>query len=219
MGKRIKLLLALVLVVPVFTFGIVAANENDDTSNTAAEQTTKDPDTTAAGIKERLEKKKAELKTKLAAAEQQRIKTKCKTAQGVVKTLGTRVKGTETSRAAVHKNSVDRLTKLAEKLKSKGVDTAQLESQIATLQTKVDTFKTDMTNYKQAVSDLASVDCTTDPAAFKAALENARSLREKLSKDVADVRAYINETIKPTLKTIRAQLEATNSDNKQEGTQ
>jgi hypothetical protein len=49
-------------------------------------------------------------------------------------------------------------------------------------------------------------DCTADPTGFKASLESARTAREQLAKSAADIRAYIQQTIKPTLVEIRAQV-------------
>ena len=52
------------------------------------------------------------------------------------------------------------------------------------------------------------MDCASDPTSFKASLEKARSLREQVTKDAQEIKSYVNDTIKPTLKEIRAALEA-----------
>jgi len=221
MGKRIKLIIAAVMLMPLLVVGVAAAEGNSSTNSgsnnpTKDQSTSQEPDTTVEGIKKRLEETKTELKTSLSTAEQEHIKGKCKIAQGVVKNVEGRVKEAETNRGNVHKNTVEGLTKLSAKLKAKGVDTTALDAEIAVLTTKVNTFKTDLATYKQSISDLKSVDCTTNPAEFKAALDKSRANREKLAKDIADIRSYVTNTIKPTLKTIRDNLATTE---KKEGSQ
>lgn len=214
MKNRIKITIAaaLCLPLPAFVPVVVHAQEPDNTT-TISNGSTIDK----TGLKERLAKHKAELKTKLGAAEESRLKLKCKTGQVSVKNLSGRIKGLETSRDNVYTNLVNRLTKAAEKLKGRGLDTATLESQIATLQTKIETFKTDLAAYKQTVSDLGEMDCVSDPAGFKASLEAARSARLKLAADSAAIKTFVKEDIKPTLVTLRTQLGTV--EDKQESTE
>lgn len=222
MKTRIRLFISLFLAVPALTLSTTAlvSAENGSSSSgsgstttttTKTEDSTSD-DTVKADDKkllERLAERKTELKTKLTTAEQTRLKEKCKPAQtGNVSSLYGRIKGIETSRSEVYKNLTNRLTSLTEKLKAKNVDTTKLEAEIATLKTKIATFEADLAKYKQAVLDLKSMDCATDPTAFKASLEKARTLREQVNKDAQEIKTYVNDTIKPTLKEIRAALEA-----------
>ena len=217
--KRIRLLISLFLAVPALTIGTTAlvSAETGSSSNSGSTTTTKTEDTSSTDsvkpddklLLQRLSERKAELKTKLTTAEQTRLKDKCKPAQtGGVSSLYGRIKGIETSRSEVYKNLTDRLTSLDEKLKAKNVDTTKLEAEIATLKTKIATFESDLAKYKQAVLDLKSMDCASDPTSFKASLEKARSLREQVNKDAQEIKTYVNDTIKPTLKEIRATLEA-----------
>ncbi len=206
MKKLISFGLVIILTAFTLSVGVVYAVEDGDDSTTTAQS-----ETTVEALKslaERISKRKAELKTKLTNAEKTRLQSKCKAAQGLVSSVSGRIKGIETSRTEVHKNIINRLTKLSEKLKNKGVDTTELDADIAVLQTKIDTFKTDLTTYKQAVSDLAEMDCTTDPDGFKASLEAARTARATVHQDSKDIRSYVQDTIKPLLKSIRAQLES-----------
>lgn len=196
-----------------FVSGAIVFAHAGETHTTVAQQetTTRPPDNTtdpAKALQERLEKRKAELKIRLSAAEKTKIQTKCKASQGVVSSVKGRVKGIETSRSQVYANITTRLTDLSEKLKNKGVDTAGLDAAIAELKKKIETFNTDFSVYKQAVSDLADMDCNIDPDGFKASLQISRTAQETASKDAKEVRAHVNDTIKPLLKTIRTALEA-----------
>lgn len=191
---------------------------NSGSSTPSSSDTTASPTTTsttpktetgddAKSILDRVTQRKTELKTKLTALETTRIKTKCKASQGNLSSEKGRIKGIETSRSEVYTNLLNRLNDLSDKLKVKGIDTTSFNADIATLKTKIDTFNTDLTAYKQAVSDLAGMDCATDPAGFKASLDAARASLKKVTDDAAAVRSYLTDTIKPLLKTIRGTLE------------
>ncbi len=160
---------------------------------------------------QRLEKRKAELNIRqLPNAEKLRLQQKCKASQGSLSALKGRITGINTSRANVYQALNNRLAKLVERLKSAGADTAGLETEITELSTKIETFSTDLEAYKLAVSDLASMECAADPVAFKASLEAARAARTKVASDANDIKKFVNDTIKPTIKELRAQLEKPN---------
>lgn len=188
----------------------VAAVESDQsqagpvTPSQAASQPAK-PQTT---LKERLEKRKAELKTQLTAAQQQRVKTRCKPAQAAIKVLDQKVNANVPNRIRAYEELSNHLPKLITKLKAKGVDVTTLEQQQETLKAKVAAYKADADTYKQALADLNEIDCAADTTGFKASLESVRTLREKLSASMADITKYVKETIKPALQQIRTQLEA-----------
>lgn len=217
MKSRNKLFMAALLAAPLFLLGNVSAHQTGSehehgaagtaqvaqNANTNGRQLT---DEEKKALQERLTKRKAELKVRLTNAEKQRLQARCKNANGPISSLSGRIKGIETSRTQVYENLVDRLTKLSTKLQDRNLDTTEFDAEIAELQEKITTFQTDLTAYKEAVSDLGSMDCAADVEAFKASLEAARSAREKLKMDVVGIKAYVNDTIKPTLKSIRDQI-------------
>lgn len=160
-----------------------------------------------AGLQQRLEKRKTEFNIKqVTNVEKLRIQQKCKASQGNLSSLKGRITGIDTSRENVYRALNERLTKLAERLKTAGADTTELQTEIDALNTKIEVFKADLVTYKSAVSDLAVMDCAADPVAFKASLEAARAARTKVAADASDIKKYVNDTIKPTLKQIRTQL-------------
>jgi hypothetical protein len=206
MKQQLKLMAGIALALPVFTFGIVAAESTPTTTNddTTTQTTTEDK----TELNDRITKRKAALKIKLTNLEKARLKLKCvAAAKGPVKRLSGRINGLETSRNEVYTNLVNRLTKLSDQIKTKNLDTTTLDEQITTLKGKIDNFKTDLETYKTAVSDLSNMDCASDPDGFKASLEDARAARAKLATDSSDIKTYLNETIKPTLVALRNQLE------------
>ncbi len=198
-------LLLLSLLVPLLIVGVARANEaSNASSDSTSSSTTTTPSTT---LEDRVKSHEDAIKVKLTAADEARMKLRCKAAQGVVSSVTGRVKGIETSRNQVYGNVVDQLTTLSAKLKAKNVDTTELNNEITTLKTKVTTYKTDLTTYKQAITDLSAINCTSDPTAFKATLEAARTSLLKVGTDIKDIRTYITGTIKPTLTKIHDQLE------------
>lgn len=202
--------LSILMILSFFTPAVALAEE------TTTNQTTTKPTLSAEeqkALQERMAKRKADLKTRLAASEKTRIQAKCIAAQTPLSTVKGHVVSMEKSRVNVYAGVLDKFTSLSEKLKNKGVDTTEFDADIATLKTKVDTLNTDMAAYKQAVSDLVAMDCKTDPEGFKASLETARASLLKLKTDSEAIKAYVKDTIKPLLATIRSQLETDKTTN------
>ena len=212
--KTRNIMFGALLIAPLFIFGTVSAHGTPtehaaEKAQTRVAQTTEEATLSAeekkAKLQERIAKRKTELKVRITAAEKQRLQTRCKNSTGKFNSLDGRIKGIETSRAQVYDNLVDRLTKLSTKLQERNVDTTELDAEIAQLQEKITTFQTDLAAYKQAVADLKDLgaDCATDAEGFKASLEAARSALQKVKLDAADIKTFVNDTIKPTLKSIR----------------
>lgn len=158
---------------------------------------------------DRLKARIARLNIKLTAAEASKLKTKCVAAQGIVKTQEIKVNSGITARSKAYDELLDHLDKLITKLKSANVATTDLEAERTALKTKIDTFKKDLTTYKVALSDVQAQGCLADPTAFKAALEDARTARKTVADDAAGIRSYVNDTVKPTLKTLKASIDKT----------
>lgn len=214
MRRYSKPYLIAALVAPFLVVSVAAAAVTPQTASPKVAATTTVPtaEPTATGpedkaLLQRLEQRKARLKTKITALEQQKIQLKCKPAQGLLRSLSGRIKGIETSRAEVYGNLLDRLTKMSTQLKAGNVGTSSLDTEITELQAKITTFNTDMASYKLTVSDLSVMDCAKDPTAFRATLELARAAHDTANKDSADIRNYVTATIKPTLVELRKQLD------------
>lgn len=212
LGAATVLALPLIATATVFAENTASSTTTNTTTSTPAASPTTKTTTSAADLKalaDRLAKRKADLKLKLTSAETLRLQTKCVAAQTTLGTLKERINTIDTNRTAAYKSITDNLTSLSEKLKNKSVDTTAFDADLATLQTKFNTFATDLATYKQAVADLVIVDCKADPDGFKASLETARTSVAQVNKDAVAVRSYLNDTLKPLLQTIRTQLQST----------
>jgi hypothetical protein len=204
-----KILMGAALAVPLLWVGTTLAEDNTTSTtnnNTTTEQKPVLSESEKKDLASRLQKRKDELKTKLNAVEQQRIKTKCTNSQGKLSSVAGKVNGIETSRTEVYGGLVARLSLLSSRLQNQGVDNTALQTTIDGLKAKIDVFNTDLATYKQAVTDLRAMDCVADPVAYKASLDAARAALVKLQEDAKAVRAYVTDTVKPTLAQIRKQL-------------
>jgi hypothetical protein len=214
---KLRMLVIFGLMIAVLSFGPIKVFTHAQEEQTT--ETTQTQEATEAEINEkfnqRIQERKTEFRSKLTFAKQARIKTVCKSSQGKLSKIQGRINGLETSRSKVYANLIQRLESLSTKLEDKNVDTTELKSQIAELNILIATFNTDLADYKQAVSDLAEMDCQADAAGFQASLEAAREARAKTAESAKAIRTYLTETIKPTLKEIRQQL---NSDTSSEDT-
>lgn len=213
MNVKHKLLVGAALAAPFLMIGAAHAQQNPNgrmtTQSTEMAQTTTtdgQPLTTdqQAALKQRMDKRKAEIKTVVTAAERQRVQKNCKNAQGKLNSLRGRITGLETSRSQVYDNLVTRLKKVSEKAGTTPEGT-ELNTQITTLEEMIDTFKSDLADYKTAVGDLADSDCAADGEAFKKTLVAAREAQKKVQADAIEIKKYVQDTIKPTLVTIRQQ--------------
>ena len=179
---KLLIIIATLAILPVF-YGQVTAEENTETNtteSTEAEGSDEDESTDedkAAKLQERVQERKD------------------------------KIKGVETSRSKIYDNLVNRLTELSKLLGEKGLDVSELDSQIETLKTMITDIKTDIGNYKQAVADAADMTCTDDPEAFRVSLDDAKEERKAIYDSSTKIRAYLKETIKATLKSLRTELE------------
>lgn len=203
---KIRTTLSLAIIAVPFVFATSAQAAAQAVQRTAQDTTKTEQQ---AQLKQRLEERKAKLKTTLSTIEKNRITAKCMNSQGKLKSLGNRIAGIQTSREKVYDNLVNRLTSLKTKLQDRGADVTKLTSDITALEAKIATYEADLAAYKQAVSDLSTMDCKADPVAFKASLETARTALAKVRQDAKDIKAFVNNDIKATLKAIRATLEKT----------
>lgn len=203
-------LLAVLFAAPLVASSVVFGQTNPETTTTNdTTQTTEAPETSVQKTEReaRIKTLKEQQKVRLSVTEKKKIQDKCQAAQGKVGSVGGRVNGAETSRTKVHANLLARMENLVAKLKTKNLDTTQLEASITELKAKITTFETDLATYKQTISDLRALDCKTDPEGFRAALQTARTNLETVRADAKAVHSYLNDTIKPLLKTIRTQVE------------
>lgn len=159
-----------------------------------------------SSLQQRIEKYKTGLSNNPTKGDLERLKLRCDVAQTVLKNVNTRATTAQEKRVNAYDNITKNLNDLVTVLKEKSIETTKLEAEITDFQAKVDQYKTDAESYKQAVADAGELKCTDDPLALKAAIQESRNDLQKLQTEVADIRTYVNNVIKPTLQQIRSDL-------------
>lgn len=206
--KTLKfILLAVISMVPLAVHGIAEAQNADRVERTPAASVVTN-DTAIAERRDRIQKRKDKTSRSFTVVEQNIIKSKCRAAQGQVASTEARVKSFEAKRTKVYANLITRLEKLGTKLKTAGVDTATYDERVATLKTKKNAYTVDLTALRQALADVTAMDCAADPHGFAATLLEAKSLRENIIEKGKDIRTYMKDSMRLTLKEIRSQLRA-----------
>jgi hypothetical protein len=197
--KRLKLILSSLIVTPLLLIPVVA---HAATTTTTTETTTETTTTTETPEK-RIAKYKLALKTKPTAAEQIKIKANCKAAQVKGRILSAQITQKITLRSAAYVAVTGKIDGLITDLKAANVDTTKLQTERDALQKLITTYGTDLKVYQDNLTDMNAVDCTTDPVGFKASLEAARTSQATVLKDIKAIKAYVKDTIKPTLEDIK----------------
>lgn len=181
----------------------LAATTDKTTSTPTATPTTTPEVTDEKGRTTRISTYKKDLKETLTDAVKIRIAARCEGAQGIVKAKTTNNGTVSTARAAAYADIVKNLQSLSTTLSADGSDVTTLNANISVLQTDITAFNTANTTYQQALADVAALDCKTDPTAFKAALEAARTDQKAVFKAAQTIRIYLTDTVKVTLKALK----------------
>lgn len=206
--KRLLLgvVLSGMLVVSVPVSAVTSETNNSQTTQSTTPTTTSLEDKKAAAekLKARIQERKAAVKTKLTNAEIQKLVTNCSASQVKINTFVEGRFKNDTPYQAKYEAYIKRLENLSAKLKQNNIDTTELDAQIVVLKQKYETFKTSVTNFRTAVADAKEVDCKTDPAGFKASLEDARAKAVLVKQANKDLETYARTTTKATLEKIKA---------------
>lgn len=197
MNKFTKLLLTLILVPLAVMVPVFLAQTLSIDAHVTAQQ---------SNLQQRIEQYKSKLQKQPSKSDLDKLKLRCTVAQERLKAIATKTGTIQEKRVGAYDSINKSLTDLTAVLKEKNVTTTTLEANTKELKTKTDAFKADMAAYKQAVEDASNVDCANDPLALKASLEEARNYHTKLMQEVADIRSYINNVVKITLKQVRDDL-------------
>ena len=148
------------------------------------------------------------LKETMTTALKARISSKCVPAQALLKTKSNKNSAKTKVRTDAYDKIVTELETLSTSVAAKGADVTALQASITTLKANIATFKAANTVYQLALADIAALDCKTDPTAFKAALEVARTNQIVVFNAAKTIRTQLTATVKPALELIKTSLEA-----------
>lgn len=140
-------------------------------------------------LEQRLAARKATYKGMLPAAANAAIAAKCGLAQSAIAEVKTTDAKTAAVRFDAYNSLSTRLSYLVDNLSSQGVDASKLLNAQNNFVGAINIYLLDASKYKTAIDDTVTVDCSKDPAGFKASLLETRQLRSKLASDVAAIKA------------------------------
>ncbi len=205
-----KTLISLVLVLSLTTLpGVVHAQDTSQAPEESSSPELTDEETSSDGAgrrAERLQKYKDRLAVRLSANEERVLRNSCTAAQEMVAKVSNRVARVRENREESYATISERLNDLVVKVEIAGVDATSLNDAIVTMESEVSIFKATLDEYETILSDLAEMDCESDPQAFRAALSAAKQHRVTLVSSSQGIRQYFDNTIKPILQQLREDL-------------
>jgi len=208
MKKIVFVMVGALLVLSMLPLTVYAQEPIDPTITTQQTDSEEEPssDDSVTKREERLARYKEKLEERLSAAEERKIRNSCKAAQVITGKLAQNADTVRAVRERAYTQVNEKLTNLVEKLQAASVDTTELEAAIESMAEITEEFFAAMEEYQTAIDDLSAMDCEENPEEFKAALEEAKRLRVTVISSSQSLRKYANETLKPILQSIRAEL-------------
>ena len=209
--NKIKLIVGMALVAPFLSMAPVLAATTPAPATTKTTTTTPAPTAKPAAttLADRIAKNKATYAATLSAADQAKLKLKCKVAQIKGKAFAVTLTDKVKVRTENYTKITTALSELIADMKTAGTDTKAIEAAQTELTTLIASYTTDVATYQTAIADLNDVDCIVDPAGFKGALEGARAARVVIAKDAKDIRVTIETKVLPLLKEENADTKMT----------
>ena len=118
--------------------------------------------------------------------------------------------GMKSEQDAKYARFMAKLQVLINKLKGDGVDVTQLEEDKASLNVLTTELSNELGKYADSVEvvQASAPNCTSDQAAFKKALQAARTQMTVVRTKAQAIRTFITRTLQPDLKEARAELSA-----------
>lgn len=208
-GKQLKLIIGAGIVLTLLSSASATALLQDDGTapepNADGTQLMMTTGEAATTLTDRLTARKEALTTRLTTSQTTRLKARCEAAQVKLTAISERVGSAAGNRVTAYQGIQTKLNDLVTSLEGQ-VSTADLAAALTVLDQKITSFETNATDHKQTIADLLEVDCVADPTGFKASLEAAKTEHAALKAASAEIRTYLQETVKPLLQTIRLSL-------------
>jgi chromosome segregation ATPase len=210
MTKKVFAVIAAFLVAaPAFT--VVQGNTNPNTGQGSAAA---DRQQAVQDIKSQRQDL-TEQRKELNAQQREMIQNRCEFIANRIQNRISTYEQNQSARSESYKNIQTRARTIANRLKSDGYDTSQLEADLATLSDKIENISD---NYATFISDLKNtqgVECGNSKGEFANRYMNARNAMLAVREGMLDVKTFIQDTIRTDIQKIRAQKPASNSSSTQ----
>lgn len=146
------------------------------------------------------------LKTVKASAKAEITEKLCERVTERVKSVSQRYESNHNGALQKYQNLKTRMQKIVTDLKSKGANTASLETAISGLDQKISAITTAHQEYLKALESTKQYGCGTSDGAYKEALQTSKAKLDLVRKSVIDTRVYYQESVRPEIIKLRLQL-------------
>lgn len=133
------------------------------------------PSDSKSELNARLEKRTANQKIRLNNAEAARVSARCGAAQQKLAETAKKFSENDKPLRAKYEAYIARLGKIGQKAEARGIDTTEFKTNVAAFTRQHEVMVGAINEFNLSMSDVRSVDCKTDPTAFKSTLEAARA--------------------------------------------
>jgi hypothetical protein len=142
---------------------------------------------------------------------QERWNQRCDVLESRIELRLTRYNNNKERHLNIYNKMKETMNKFIERLREKGYNVSQLETDLATWQTKIDQFKTDYATYIQKLEATKNYACGESEGKFVQALAESRTALRTVHQDILDIRLYYQQTIRKDLQALRNQKTTTNT--------
>ncbi|PID32467.1 hypothetical protein CR970_00425 [Candidatus Saccharibacteria bacterium] len=193
----------------IFAFGIIAALVFSWTlqpDGVWAQQALGRPALSDVAL-QRIANRVASQETVISEAMQERLRQRCVAAQALLLQAGEASATAEDSTQLAYGAVIARLSVLRSRLTTQGVDVPDVQVHISTFKEKYDIYKEKLATHQLALSDAYSLDCQADPAAFSAALQEARQALGEATQARNEAAMYVDNDIQGYLSQLRSTID------------
>lgn len=176
-----------------------------------AQQTPTIPSDSNSELTARVEARKAKYKTRLNNDEAAKLSGRCVGAQQKLVGIGKKFGENDTPLRAKYDAYSARLEKIAQKAEARGIDTTDLKNNKDTFNKQYQAMIAAVNEFNVSISDLQSVDCRTNPTAFKATLESARAALAEVQTARSELAKLAKGPLQDSIKAIKTNLEKENN--------
>jgi len=134
--------------------------------------------------------------------------TSCSTIETKIDEKITKFNTNQQGHVVAFGNLKTRITNLIARLDAKSIDTTKLKADQTQLNVLIEKFNTDYAAYIAKLQETQTSTCGKSSGQFRTTLKEARALLLVVKADVTAVKDYMNNTMKPDIEALRAQVAA-----------
>jgi hypothetical protein len=172
-------------------------------------------DDSRGAVKDKLLENRRELKNgrdDLAQKKEELRNQRCAAVQEKVSNRVSKIDTNKEKHMAVYTNMVNRVQKFIDRLKTAGVETGKVETDLATLKEKIAKFSTDLSAYQSKLALAKGSVCGKSGGEFAAMIKGSRQELVLTRTDAQDIRTYMRTTVVPDILALKKQKALTNAE-------